>query len=93
MSIVAILSGARNARYSQLAQTLYNRMTSLFPNINADLAAASILLSNIYASIGDDAKATEIRDHRLQHFGRKAQPGLTMTLVNGDVVVCSSHLC
>ena len=85
-----MLSGVRNARQSSLAQSLYDRMKSLFPNYKSDLIPASILLSNIYTSIGDDAKAKEIRNHRLQNFGHKVQPGMTMTLVDGKFWVCSS---
>ena len=78
-----MLSGVRNARQSSLAQAVYDRMKFLFPNYKSDLIPASILLSNIYTSIGDYAQAKDIRDHRLQNYGHKVQPGLTMTLVDG----------
>lgn len=93
--LATMLSGARTARHSTLAQALYNRMRSLFPDYKSDIISASILLSNTYASLGDEEQAKEVRDHRLQNYGSKVQPDLTMTMVNGEVLVSSSdsHRC
>ena len=89
--LVALLSGARNHRQSDLARNLYDRMRSLFPHARDDLIAASILVSNTYSSIGDYDQALAIRNDRLQRHGRKVTPGITRTEVNGEVEV-SVHL-
>jgi hypothetical protein len=85
--LVAVLSGARNRRRSDLAQQLYNRMKSLFPEHKSDLIAASILVANVYSSIGDDDQSQAIRNHRLKHYGKKVTPGITWTEVNGELAV------
>ena len=60
-NVVALLSGARNHRQADLAQKLYDRMRSLFPDHKSNLIAASILVSNIYSSLGDYEQSKEIR--------------------------------
>ena len=86
---VAMLSGARNQRDSELSQRLYDRMTSLFPGQKPALISASILLSNTYLSTGEHERAQEIRLKRIKQFGRKVKPGLSLTDVNGELVVIS----
>ena len=87
VSLVTMISGARNQRRSVLSQRLYDRMKSLFPDHRSDLVAASILLSNTYLSVGDEQRAQEVRINRIQQFGKKVQPGLSWTAVNGELVV------
>ena len=88
--LVAVLSGARNRRQSDLAQQLYDRMRSLFPQHKSDLIAASILVGNIYSSIGDFGQSQEIRNDRLKHYGSKVTPGITWTEVNDELVVSAN---
>ena len=89
--IATLLSGARNHRQAILARKLYDRMRLLFPHHKSDLIAASILVSNTYSSIGDYEQSTEIRNHRIKHYGSKVTPGLTWTEVNDELIV-STHL-
>ena len=88
--LVALLSGARTARRSDLAKTLYDRMQRLFPNNRSVVIPASILLSNTYRSLGDYGQATDVRDHRLKTYGAKVEPGKTWTVVDGQVSVSIS---
>jgi hypothetical protein len=88
--LVAVLSGARNRRQSDLAQKLYDRMRSLFPHHKSDLIAASILVGNIYSSIGDYGQSQEIRNDRLKHYGAKVTPGITWSEVNDELVVSTN---
>ena len=85
--LVAILSGLRNQRNSASARKLYDRMRYLFPNRKDDLRSASILLSNIYSSLGDNQEAELIRMNRIKEIGKKVKPGLAWTEVNGELVV------
>ena len=91
-SVVAMLSGTRNHHQSDLAQRLYDRMKSLFPEHKFYLISASILLSNTYSSIGDYQQADEVRTKRIEQVGNKVKPGLTWTEVNGELVVNDSIL-
>ena len=82
-----MLSGARNHRNSILSQKIYNRMRSLFPNHKSDLTSARVLLSNTYASVGEDQQAQAIRNYRLRNLGMKTKLGLTWTESNGQLLV------
>ena len=86
---MAVLSAARNHRRPVLAGNLYDRMKLLFPNQPKDLISASILLSNTYSSVGEDQQAKQVRLHRLKHYGRKVQVGVTLTEVHGKIWVRS----
>ena len=88
---MAVLSGARNRRQSDLAQQLYDRMRSLFPQHKSDLIAASILVGNIYSSIGDYSQSQEIRNDRIKRYGAKVTPGITWTEVNDELEEFRAH--
>jgi len=62
-------------------------MKHLFPEENEALVSGSILLSNIYTSLGDYERAEDIRLTRIKEFGTKVKPGATWTEVNGELVV------
>jgi hypothetical protein len=83
---VALLSGARNEKNSHLAQQIYDQMKKRFPQSDDLLTSAAILLANVYGSIGDIDKASDIRI-QLSTSGAKKRIGLTWTVVNGEVHV------
>ncbi len=62
-------------------------MKYLFPDDKEALVSGSILLSNIYTSLGDYERAEDIRLTRIKEFGTKVKPGLSWTEVNGELVV------
>ena len=62
-------------------------MKALFSDQKDALIAGSILLCNIYSSIGDDQQAQNSRLSRLKKFGKKVKVGLSWTEVNGEIVV------
>jgi hypothetical protein len=84
---VAILSGARNYRHSNLSQQVFDKMKSLFSNQKEALIAGSILLSNTYLSVDDEDEAKAIRNNRIKQIGKKMRLGLTWTEVNGELTV------
>lgn len=83
----ALLSGARNHRQAEISQKIYDRMKTLFSDKKSDMISASILLSNTYASIGDQQKANNLRSDRIKEFGKKVQVGSSWTVVNGQLYV------
>ncbi len=85
-----MLSGARNCRDSVVSEEIFNRMKSLFPDQKTALMSGSILLSNIYSSLGDYGRASNIKSDRRKEFGIKVKIGLTWTEVNGEIVVKDS---
>ena len=85
--VVALLSGARNHCQAVLSQQIYDRMHRFFPNRRDDLVAASVLVSNIYSSSGDEQRAKEVRLARIKKFGRNVTIGESWTRVNGELVV------
>ena len=84
---MAILSSTRNARDYVLSKKLYNRMRFLFADENYDLASASILLENMYVSVGEYRQAEDIRLNRIKKSANKVKVGLSWTEVNGQLVV------
>ncbi|CAM4821705.1 unnamed protein product [Rotaria magnacalcarata] len=88
---VAILSGARNSRDSILSEKMYRRMKILFPDEKGALISGSILLCNVYSSLGDHEEAEDIRFNRRKELGKKVQVGLSWTEVNGEIVQFTSH--
>jgi hypothetical protein len=84
---VAILSGARNSRQHILSKQIYDRMKILFPDQKERLISGSILLSNIYSSLGDHQEAENIRSNRIKELGKKVKPGVSWTEFNGEIVV------
>jgi len=85
-----MLSGARNCRHSALSEKIYNRMKMLFPDQKDDLISSSILLGNIYSSLGDYKKAETIRSDSIKEHGEKVKPGLSWTEVDGEIAVKDS---
>ena len=85
--IVAILSGARNSRDYLLSEKVYAKMKTLFSDQKGALIAGSILLCNIYSSIGNHQQAQNSRSTRLETFGKQVKIGLSWTEVNGEIVV------
>ncbi|CAF4229292.1 unnamed protein product [Rotaria sp. Silwood2] len=49
----SLLSGARNNRNRNLSEMIYRRMKFLFPDEKQDLVSGVVLLSNMYASVGE----------------------------------------
>ena len=84
--LVALLSGARNEKNSQLAQTVYSQMKTLFPKLSRSMVPASVLLANVYAASGDLDRASDIR-RELQRSGMKKKPGLSWTATNRQIYV------
>ena len=84
---MALLSGARNHKNSQLAQEIYDRMNKLFPQLKDSWMAASILLANTYTLSGDIGKSTDIKIG-LAQSGVKKKSGLSWTTTtNGKYYV------
>jgi hypothetical protein len=84
---VAILSGARNSRQHIISKQIYDRMKILFPDQKERLISGSILLCNIYSSLGDHEQAENIRSNRIKELGTKVKPGVAWTEFNGEIVV------
>jgi len=61
-------------------------MKKIFPQSNDLLTSASTLLSNVYGSIGDIDKASDIKI-QLNKSHAKRKVGLSWTVVNGQVYV------
>lgn len=62
-------------------------MEILFPDKKSDMISASILLSNVYSSLGDDHRVETIRANRIKQFGNKVQVGLSWTEIDGEIFV------
>jgi hypothetical protein len=63
-------------------------MKKLFPQLKASLKSAGVLLTNIYGSIGDFEKASNIRAE-LDQLNVKKKVGITWIVTNGQVYVSS----
>ncbi len=85
---MAVLSGARNDKNSYLAQQVYDRMKKKFPQLQDSLNSAGVLLTNIYGSIGDFEKASNIRAELYQSSAKK-KVGITWIVTNGKIYVSS----
>lgn len=83
---MALLSAARNQMNANLAEQTYDRINKVFPQSNDLFASASVLLANVYESIGDTDKASDIRI-QLNKSGIKRKIGLSWTVVNGQIYV------
>jgi hypothetical protein len=62
-------------------------MKKLFPDEKETLRSGSILLCNIYSSLGDHEEAENIRLNRIKELGRKVKPGVAWTEFNGEISV------
>ncbi|CAF0912851.1 unnamed protein product [Adineta steineri] len=87
---MALLSGARNVNNSSLAQNIYDRMRKVFPEQSDPLTAATTLLKNVYASIGDLEKASNIQKE-LQKLNAKKKIGRSWTVINGQISQFRAH--
>ena len=84
--LVALLSGARNERNSHLAEQVYDRMKKLFPQSYDLLTSGVTLLANIYGSIGDLEKASDLR-MTLKNSNFKKKIGISRTVINRKIYV------
>ena len=84
--VVALLSGARNEKNSQLSQVVYDQMKKLFPQSARSMVPASVLLANVYAAAGDLDRASNIR-RELHRTGLKKKVGLSWTTTNREIYV------
>ena len=82
------MSGARKVKNVDLCQKVFDRIQKLFPKSNNVLAAAWVLLGNVYAASGDMEKAFEVRKAFVQS-GLKKQMGESSINVNGQIYVSS----
>lgn len=82
-----MLSAARNCRNSALSKKLFDRIRLLFPNEKSALTSASILMNNTYLSEGNHHEAEKLRTSRINQLGANITPGISWTLVNGEIVV------
>ncbi|CAF0973197.1 unnamed protein product [Adineta steineri] len=87
---LALLSAARNEKNHHLSQEIYNRMKTHFSQLSDSITSAAILLSNVYGSIGDMEKVSEIRT-KLHRSGAKKKIGLSWTVINGQVYEFRAH--
>ncbi|CAF1942653.1 unnamed protein product, partial [Rotaria magnacalcarata] len=88
---MAMLSGARNHRNSQLCDKIYNRMKSLFPDEKQSLISGAVLLSNVYSSVGEYEQASDIRSYQRKELGVKVKAGMSWTEINGELVQFTAH--
>ncbi|CAF3185331.1 unnamed protein product [Rotaria socialis] len=88
---MALLSGARNNRNMTLSEKIYNRMKTLFPDQKQGLLSGSILLSNVYSSLGKYEQAKNLRYHEKKELGVKVKIGLSWTEVYGELVRFKAH--
>ncbi|CAF3317577.1 unnamed protein product [Rotaria socialis] len=75
---------------ANLAQQIYDRMNKVFPQSDDSLVSAATLLANVYGSIGDIDKASDIRI-QLTKSGAKKKSGLSWTVVDGQVYQFRAH--
>jgi hypothetical protein len=83
---VALLSGARNEKNTDLAEEVFEQMKRLFPGLTNPLIAASVLLSNTLASSGNIKRAIEMRKN-FNPAGAKKKIGLSWTVIDGQFYV------
>lgn len=84
--LVSLLSGTRNDKNINLSQQIYDRIKERFPELTDSLTSATILLSNVYGSIGDMDKVSDLRS-QLSKSGAKKKIGLSWTIVNDQYYV------
>ena len=80
--------GGRKVKNIDLSQIVFDRIQKLFPKANDVLAAAWVLLGNVYAASGDMEKAFEVRK-AFAKSGLKKQMGESSIAVNGQTYVSS----
>ncbi|CAF3648584.1 unnamed protein product [Rotaria sordida] len=88
---MCLLSGVRNNRNNNLSKKIYNRMKSLFPDAKQGLVSGTILLANIYSSVGEHQLAKNFRYNQIKELRSKVKMGLSWTYVNGEIVQFKAH--
>ncbi|CAF1012104.1 unnamed protein product [Adineta steineri] len=88
--LMSLLSGAQNAKNSQLAEKIFNRIEKHFPQIQDRIVSASILLANVYASTGQMEKSLNIK-RKLIQANLKKPSGLSYTEVNNKIYTFRAH--
>jgi TRAP-type mannitol/chloroaromatic compound transport system permease large subunit len=86
ITLVSLLSGARNEQKASLSQKIVDRMKHFFPEMKAGLTAAIVLLANTYASTGQFHQASTVR-MEIAKSGWKKKVGVSTTVVNGQLTV------
>ncbi|CAF4002513.1 unnamed protein product [Rotaria sp. Silwood1] len=86
---MCLLSGVRNNRNKKLSEKIYNRMKSLFPDEKEGLTSGTILVSNIYSSVGEYQQAKEFRSNQMKELRKKVKSGLSWTDGSGEIVAFS----
>ncbi|CAF5062332.1 unnamed protein product, partial [Rotaria sp. Silwood1] len=88
---MCLLSGVRNNRNKKLSEKIYNRMKSLFPDEKEGLTSGTILVSNIYSSVGEYQQAKEFRSNQMKELRKKVKSGLSWTDGSGEIVAFSAN--
>jgi hypothetical protein len=89
ITLVSLLSGARNEQNAPVSQKIVDRMKQIFPEMKAALTAATVLLANTYASTGQYQQASTTRMD-INKFGWKKKVGVSTTVVNGQFTVSNN---
>ncbi|CAF0805328.1 unnamed protein product [Adineta ricciae] len=88
--LMALLSGARNAKNSDLAEKTFHRIQKHFPQLKDRIVAASVLLANVYASIGQIDQSFSLKK-QLSQSGLKKTSGVSYNEVNGKIYAFRAH--
>jgi hypothetical protein len=73
-----------------LAQKIFDRIQSNFPDYKDTLLSATVLLANTYALSNDTSMAFDLR-MKLNKSGMKKVPGVSSTVVNEKIFVSQSE--
>ncbi|CAF0963616.1 unnamed protein product [Adineta steineri] len=87
---MSLLSGARNVNNMHLSEKIHHQMEKKFPCMKIPLTSASVLLSNVYGSLGEIDKALNIQ-MKIQKSGVNKKVGLSRTVVNGQGYKFRAH--
>ncbi|UJR29805.1 hypothetical protein I4U23_017349 [Adineta vaga] len=88
--LMALLSGARNNKDIEIAKKIFHRIQQHFPDLKNRLTSASILLCNVYTSVGEIEKSSNIKNS-LNQIGLKKTVGLSWTETNGQIYKFRAH--
>ncbi|CAF0925904.1 unnamed protein product [Adineta steineri] len=88
--LMSLLSAARNRKNKELSEKIFNRIKENFPELKNRLISASILLSNVYASVGEIEKSSNIRN-KLYQQGLRKIIGLSFTEIDGKIFKFRAH--
>ncbi len=73
-----------------MAQKIFDRIQSNFPDYKDTLLSATVLLANTYALSNDTSMAFDLR-MKLNKSGMKKVPGVSSTVVNEKIFVSQSE--